>query len=101
MWFLLVWYRTSSSACAGVKALHGNAAATSVRACGSVKAGVFFEPNPQAQEEVEREEHVEHVPVPRRPGPVFIMIHADLALPVLEALLDRPAQGCRAAQLGG
>ncbi|MBI4574619.1 MAG: DEAD/DEAH box helicase family protein, partial [candidate division NC10 bacterium] len=58
-----------------------------------VKAGVFFKPKPQAQQEVEREEHVEHVPVPRRPGPVLVLVHADLALPVLEALLDRPAQG--------
>ena len=34
MWFRLVWYRTSASACAGVKARHGSTAATTVRACG-------------------------------------------------------------------
>jgi len=42
MWFLRVWYLTSSSACAGIKARHGNTAATRRRACGSVRAGVFL-----------------------------------------------------------
>jgi len=49
---------------------------------------------------VERHAYVEHVPVPGRPGAVLVVIHADLTLPVLEALLDRPTQGGGAAQHG-
>src|SRR5574342_335194 len=100
MWFLRVWYLTSSNACASVNARHGNTAASSVRAWGSVRAGVFFKPDPQAQQEVEREEYVEHVPVPRRPGAVLVLFHAALALPVLEGLRDRPAQGRGATARG-
>ncbi len=80
--------------------MRGSPAATRIRACGSVSAGVLFKPNPQPKQKVEGEKHVNHVSVPGWPGTVFILIHADLTFPILEALFDRPAQGRRFAELG-
>jgi len=77
-----------------VRVLCGNTAATSIRACGSVRAG-FFKLNPQPEQEVKRKEDIYHVAMPCRPGTVLILIHADLALSILKALLYRPTHcGC-------
>src|SRR5579863_2673585 len=44
----------------------------------------FFKADPKPQQEVQSEEHVDHVPVPGRPGAMLIMVHADLAFSILE-----------------
>jgi len=86
-----VWCRTISRASWIVNDLSGSTVANSARAWGSVSAGVFFKTKPQPQQKVQREEHIEHMPVPCRPGAMFILIHANMAFAVLEALLYRPA----------
>ena len=49
---------------------------------------------------MERQEHINHMPVPGRPGAVFIFSHADISFSVFEALLNAPAQGGGVSQFG-
>ncbi len=79
----------------------GDTAATTVRAYGSMKVGVFLRSGPQAEQKVEPKEHVSHVPVQDWPGAVLVLIHAVLVLLNPEPLLDRPAQGPLVANLSG
>ena len=53
--------------------------------------GVFFKPEPQSQQEQHRQGDVDHVPLPPCPAAVLVVIHAEVLLAVLEALLDGPS----------
>ena len=48
------------------------------RACGKVNAGVFFKFDLQPHQEQLRQEHQADVPMPRRPGAVFVVIQSEL-----------------------
>ena len=49
---------------------------------------------------MKRQEHINHMPVPGRPGAVFIFSHAGISFSVFEALLNAPAQGGSVGQFG-
>ena len=70
----------------------------SKRACGKVNAGVFFKFPLQAQQEELRQEHQAHVPVPRGPGAVFVMIQAQFGFVFLETSFNWPARAADAHQ---
>src|ERR1017187_298540 len=50
------------------------------RAWGKVNAGVFFKLDLQSHQEELRQEHQAYVPMPRRPGAMFVMIQSELGL---------------------
>ena len=62
---------------------------------GSVNRGVFFKEQSHPKHKMKCQKHIPHMPMPSRPGTMFIAIHADLALAFLKALLYRPAHGGR------
>src|SRR5208337_539499 len=75
-------------------------AVTSLCACGSVNAGVFFKPEPQSKEKMKRQKHIGHMSMPSRPGAVFIFSHAGVSFSVFKTLFNAPAQGGSLGQFG-
>ena len=74
-----------------VREFSGKVAATSLCACGSVRAGVFFKLDSKSQHKMQPKKNVDHMAMPGWPGAMFIMIHPQLAFSFFEALLDGPS----------
>jgi hypothetical protein len=53
--------------------------------------GVFFKARPDPEEKMLGQHHVEHMPVPGRPGSMLVMVHAKMAFAFFKTLFDRPA----------
>ena len=70
----------------------GKTTSKRVRSCDTVRAGAFF---PQAQLQVPQKEmrqhRRQHMVVPGRIFPHFIVVHPELGFPFFEALFNRPA----------
>jgi hypothetical protein len=69
------------------------------RAWGKVNAGVFFKLDLQSHQEELRQEHQAYVPMPRRPGALFVMIQSELGFVFLETSFNRPARAADPHQL--
>src|SRR6516165_6962366 len=75
----------------GWKILRGNTTSNNLRTCEIVSAGAFFfQPALEMPQKEMREHTREHVVVPTRILPDFIMVHPQLHFRFLEALFDRP-----------
>src|ERR687888_1475667 len=81
-------YRRTSSAW---KTLRGNTTANNLRTCETVSAGAFFFQSELKMPEKEVGQHTrEHMMMPARILPDFIVVHPQLRFRFLEALCDGP-----------
>src|SRR5919199_4898294 len=73
------------------KTLRGNTTSNNLRTCETVIVGAFFfQPDLQMPEEEMGQHTRQHVMVPPRVFPPFIVIHPEVGFRFLEALFDRP-----------
>ena len=59
-------------------------------AWGKVSEGTFFRLKTHPQQEKHRQDNIGHVTMPARPRAMFVVVHAQIFLPIFKALLNRP-----------